>query len=342
MPRPVSNPPNPWASTAVEWLEPPPPARLEVFEETAKSILSKNDSPDVPFTFSANPYRGCQHACAYCYARPGHQHLDFGAGTDFERKLVVKTNAPELFAKELLRPSVRGESIALSGVTDCYQPLEASYELTRRMLKVALQRGVGIGIITKSALVRRDVDLLARLQRGPGAAVYLSIPFADASMARAIEPGAPSPSKRFEALAALSAAGVPVGVAIAPLIPGLNDSQVVEVLERAYEAGARRAFLIPLRLPNEVAPVFQERLREAYPERADKVVRAVQELRGGRLNDPRFGTRMGGLGPRFAAVQGLFDLTRRRLGYDARQADADVRMPAQAERARQASLFDES
>jgi len=318
MPRPVSNPPNPWSSTHVEWLEDPPDAPLEVFEEEAKTLLSQNDSPDVPFRLSANPYRGCQHACAYCYARPGHQYLSFGAGTDFERKLVVKTNAPELFALELARPSVRGEWVALSGVTDCYQPLEAVYGLTRRMLQVALQRRTAVGIITKSALVRRDVDLLARLARGPGAAVYLSIPFADGAMARKIEPGASSPSRRLETLRVLSEAGVPTGVAFAPLIPGLNDDQVPTVLERAHEAGARRAFLIPLRLPAEVAPVFQERLRQAYPDRFDKVIRAVAELRGGRLNDPRFGARMSGRGARFESTARLFAVTERRLGFRGR------------------------
>ena len=337
MPRPVSNPPNPWASSHIRWLEPPPPARLEVFEEEAKSLLTRNDSPDVPFTWGANPYRGCQHACAYCYARPGHQYLSFGAGTDFERKLVVKVNAPELFARELLRPVLRGQAVALSGVTDCYQPLEACYGLTRKLLRIALQRGVGIGIITKGALVQRDADLLARLARGPGARVYLSIPFADGAMARKIEPGAPSPGKRLETLRVLFEAGVPVGVALAPVIGGLNDDQVPEILERAHAAGARRAFLIPLRLPAEVAEVFTERLRAAYPRRADKVLAAVGESHRGRLNDPRFGARMRGQGPRFEATRRLFEITARRLGMET--SDEPELLDPRAN-ARQGSLFD--
>ncbi|MFT5290414.1 MAG: DNA repair photolyase [Planctomycetota bacterium] len=315
MPRHVSNPPNPWATQHVEWLEEPPRAKLEVFEEEAKSLLTKNDSPDVPFTWGANAYRGCQHGCSYCYARPGHQYLSFGAGTDFERKIVVKTNAAELFARELLRPAVRGQWIALSGVTDCYQPLEAHYGLTRRMLQIALQRHVPMGIITKGALVQRDADLLGRLARGPGAEVYVSVPFADADMARQVEPAASSPAKRFEAMAALHEAGVPVGLAIAPMIPGLNDDQLPEILERAYAAGARRAFMLPLRLPAEVAPVFEERLRQSFPDRADKVMRAVREMRGGQLNDPRFGARMDGSGVRYGATRRLFEISAKRLGF---------------------------
>lgn len=314
MPRPVSNPPNPWSSTHVEWLGEPPPARLEVFEEEARSILSENDSPDIPFTYSVNPYRGCFHGCAYCYARPTHQYLGWGAGTDFERRIVVKTNAPELLALELARPALRGERIAFSGVTDCYQPIEASYGLTRRCLEVALARGNPVGVITKGALVRRDTDVLARLARGPGASVYLSVPFADPRAATSLEPFAPPPAKRFEALEALSRAGVPTGVVIAPLVPGLGEPDVPRILEAAARAGARRAFLGLLRLPAEVEDVFRQRLEEAYPERAAKVLAALREAHGGRLYDPRFGARFRGEGARWRAVADLFRLHCRRLG----------------------------
>ena len=175
MPRRVSNPPNPWASTHVEWLDEPPPVELEVFEEQARSIVAANDSPDVPFRFSVNPYRGCQHACAYCYARPTHQYLGFGAGTDFDARIVVKRNAPALLRRELARKPLRGEWLAFSGVTDPYQPLEASYGLTRACLEECLAARVPVGVVTKGALVRRDADLLSRLARDAGARVFLSL-----------------------------------------------------------------------------------------------------------------------------------------------------------------------
>jgi DNA repair photolyase len=314
--RVVSNPPNPWVSTHVEWIGEPPEADLEVFEEHARSIIAHNDSPDVGFSYSVNPYRGCYHGCAYCYARNTHELLGFGAGTDFERKIVVKVNAPELLRKELMRPSWKGDLIAFSGVTDCYQPLEASYRLTRGCLEVCADFRQPVAIITKSALVRRDVDLLARLAREARASVGLSIPFADNDTARRMEPAASPPSQRFETLRILADAGVPVGVAVAPLIPGLNDSDIPEILERAYAAGARRAFRIALRLSAEVRPVFIERLRAVFPERAGKVLHAVEEMRGGKMNETAFGARMRGLGPRWEAIEALFDTHLRRLGFD--------------------------
>ncbi len=312
--RPVANPPNPWASTSVEYLDDIPPATLQVFEEQARSIVSENDSPDIGFRWSINPYRGCFHGCAYCYARPSHQWLGFGAGTDFERKLVVKTNAPELLRAHFARRSWSGELVVFSGVTDCYQPLEASYELTRRCLEVCLAYRNPVGVITKGALVRRDRELLGRLARTATATVTLSIPFADEELARRIEPFAGSPARRLDAMRALAEAGVAVGVAVAPVIPGLNDDQIPEVLERAHAAGARHAFLQLLRLPQEVLPVFEERLQAACPERFRKVVHAIQEMRGGRMNDPRFGARMRGQGPRWQLVTDLFELHCRRLG----------------------------
>src|SRR5688572_23214747 len=250
LPRRVSNPPNPWASAHVEWLGEAPPVTFEVFEEEAKSILATNDSPDVGFEYSVNPYRGCQHACAYCYARPTHQYLDLGAGTDFDSKIVVKVNAPELLRSELASARwKRGrETIVFSGVTDCYQPLEASYEVTRRCLEICHEFRHPIAVITKGALVRRDAALLARMERRGGAHVSVSIPFASDEDARRIEPLASSATTRFETIRRLSEAGVPVGVAVAPLIPGLNDFQVPEILARAREAGASSAFLVLLRL----------------------------------------------------------------------------------------------
>ncbi len=316
MPRPVANPPNPWESTHVEYLGEPPPVALHVYEETARSIVASNDSPDVPFRHSINPYRGCFHGCAYCYARPSHQHLGFGAGTDFERKLVVKTNAVELLRQTFMARRWKGEAIALSGVTDCYQPLEASYGLTRGLLEVCLEFRNPVGVITKGALIERDVDLLAALHRVTATRAYLSIPFADDAMGRAIEPYAASVGRRFAALRTLSQAGVVTGVSISPVIPGLNDDQIPEILRRAREAGAQRAFMIMLRLPAEVRPVFLDRLQQTMPLRATKVIHAIEQSRGGQLYDPRFGKRMTGTGPRWAAIEALFTTHRRRLGFE--------------------------
>lgn len=337
MPRPVSNPPNPWASTHVEWLGEPPPAALEVYEEEARSVLSRNDSPDVPFTYGVNPYRGCFHGCAYCYARTSHQFLGWGAGTDFERRIVVKVDAPERLSLELARPALRGERIAFSGVTDCYQPLEASYGLTRRCLEVCLARGNPVGVITKGALVRRDVDVLARLARGPGASVHISVPFADARIARLIEPYAPPPAKRFEAMRILAQAGIETGIAIAPLVPGLSDPDVPRLLEEAARAGARSAFLMLLRLPGEVETVFRERLTEVLPERSAKILGALREAHGGKLYDGAFGTRMRGSGPRWRATVDLFRLHCRRLGLD-QDWSAEGRAPQR--RAESRGLYD--
>ena len=322
----VSNPPNPWNPRHVEWLDEPPRADLVVYEEEAQSVLSENDSPDVGFRWSVNPYRGCQHACAYCYARPSHQYLGFGAGTDFDRHIVVKTNAPEVLARELARRSWRGETIVFSGNTDCYQPLEASYELTRRCLEVCLARANPIGMITKGALVRRDIDLLARLAKKCGAHVTVSIPFLDDDVGRKVEPGAAAPHKRFEALRALSEAGVETGIAIAPLIPGLNESDVPRLLERAKECGATSAFMVLLRLPAEVLPVFRERIAEALPERAKKIESAILDVRGGRMNESAFGRRMSGAGPRWDVVERMFDIQCARLGLNRREHPVPVKL----------------
>lgn len=312
--RPVQNPPNPWSTAHVEWLGTPPPAALEVFEEEARSVVNPVDSPDLPFRWSLNPYRGCFHGCAYCYARPSHEYLGFGAGTDFERRIVVKTNAPELLRAHLGRAAWRGETIAMSGVTDCYQPLEANYELTRRCLQVCAEYRQPVGIVTKGALVERDVDVLAELARHGAATVFVSVPFADEGDARAIEPFAGSPARRLRALRTLAAAGVPTGVSVSPLIPGLNDHQVPRILELARDAGARHAFHVLLRLPGAVEGVFAERLRAAFPDRADKVLSLLGQMRGGTVKDARFHHRMRGSGPRWQIVADLFARTARRLG----------------------------
>jgi DNA repair photolyase len=314
VPKRVSNPPNPWTSTEVDWLDDPPKAELHVYEEDARSVLTRNDSPDLPFRWSLNPYRGCQHACAYCYARPDHQYLGWGAGTDFDTRIVVKRNAPEVLRRELRKPSWRGELVLFSGDTDCYQPLEAGYALTRRCLQECLAAHNPVSVITKGALVRRDVDVLAALARDRLAGVFVSIAFASDDVAHRIEPSVPPPSRRFETIRALADAGNPVGVAVAPVIPGLSDAEIPEILARARAAGARRAFLTMLRLSREVLPVFADRLEAAFPDRAARVLGAVARIRGGKLSESAFGRRMAGQGPRWDAIAQLFALHCRRLG----------------------------
>ncbi|MEK6676972.1 MAG: PA0069 family radical SAM protein [Planctomycetota bacterium] len=314
--RSVDNPPNPYDTRCVEWLEPPPTARLEVYEETASSILSENDSPDLPFRWSVNPYRGCQHACAYCYARPYHEYLGYGAGTDFETKLVAKINAPELLERAFRGKKWQRESVNFSGVTDCYQPMEACYELTRRCLEVCLEYGNPAGIVTKGFLVVRDAELLSKLNQVSSARVYLSIPFADAGMAKLIEPQAPTPSRRFEAIRRLRECGVPVGVMVAPIIPGLNDSDIPKILEQAAEAGAQSASYTVLRLSGSVEPVFLSRIREVLPLRAERIISRLGEIRGGKLTDSRFGHRMRGEGTYWESIRSLFSLMKKKYGFE--------------------------
>lgn len=316
MVRPIHNPPNPYLSTHVEYLGEPPPAALSVFEEQARSILSENESPDLPFRYSINPYRGCMHACAYCYARPSHHYLGWGAGTDFDRKIVVKINAAELLEREFQKPSWTGETLMFSGVTDAYQPLEASYRLTRRLLELCLLYRNPVSIITKSALIRRDADLLGALAREADAGVWMSIPYASDEVAGVLEPYAGRISRRFEALKTLADAGVSTGIAISPVIVGVTERDIPELLERAHEAGVRRAFVTCLRLPREVLPVFDERVRAGLPEQAGKIQKALLEVRGGEVDTRGFGERFRGQGARWKAVEDMFELHCKKLGIE--------------------------
>jgi DNA repair photolyase len=310
----ISNPPNPWASTEVEYLEGAPEMRLEVFEDASRRILAENDSPDVGFRWSVNPYRGCFHACAYCYARPSHEYLSFGAGTDFDRKIVVKRNAAALLRQAFAKKSWRRETVVFSGVTDCYQPLEASYRLTRGCLEVCVEYANPAGVITKSALIERDVDVLAALARAASVRVTVSIPFWDAKRARAIEPYVPTPGRRLKVIETLAKAGIPVGVNVAPIIPGLNDQDIPRILTAARDAGATHAGTVLLRLPGSVKAVFEERLRAAVPLTADRVLHRIRETRGGKLYDARFGARGRGEGKYAEAIHALFESTASRLG----------------------------
>jgi DNA repair photolyase len=318
---PVSNPNSRFERFAVEYDEGEVrETGVDLYDDHSKSILSENDSPDLGFRFSVNPYRGCLHGCSYCYARPSHEYLGFGAGTDFERKIMVKRQAPELLRDAFERRSWRGELVVFSGNTDCYQPLERKLELTRRCLEVCLEYKNPIHIITKGVLVERDFDLLAELSRVAQAGLTLSIPFRDESVARAMEPYAAAPSRRFETMRRASEAGIDVSINVAPLIPGLNDRDVVPLLEAAKAAGAKSAGTSMLRLPGAVAEVFVERLERDLPLAAEKVLARVREMRGGKLNDPRFGARQTGEGRYAKTVLDLFEVTVRRLGLDHRPA----------------------
>ncbi len=463
--KPISNPPNPWSTTEVEYLEEAPHARLEVYEDHTREILSHNDSPDVGFAWSVNPYRGCFHACSYCmsgdtpilmgdrttrpladirvgdeihgtsvhgrhrryartrvlahwqsvkqafrirldngtaivasgdhrfltkrgwkrvtnsvlrahlatgdsllgtgafsgrlegrvvapsagmrvasieplgrelpmydlttgtgdfiangvvshkcYARPSHEYLGFGAGTDFDRKITVKPEAPRLLRDAFERPSWKGELIVFSGVTDCYQPLEASYRLTRGCLEVCAEYRNPVGIITKSPLIERDLDVLQALAKVADVGVTVSIPLWDREHAHAVEPHVASPQRRMQIIERLAAAGLDVGVNVAPMIPGLGDEDIARILEAAAAAGARRAGFVFLRLPGSVAPVFEGRLRQALPLRAERVLARVREARGGKLYDSRWGVRGRGEGRYAEAARALFESTARRVG----------------------------
>lgn len=313
--RQISNPPNPFESQHRDLLEPAGTAKLTLYTDDSREILSRNESPDLPFRWSVNPYRGCFHACAYCYARPSHEYWGFGSGTDFESKLVVKEHAPELLRRAFEKPSWRGELIVLSGNTDCYQPLEAEYGLTRACLAVCADYRNPVGIITKGSLVLRDLDVLARLQREAWVLVYFSIPFSSDEMARKMEPQAPSISKRFSAMKALSEAGIPTGLSIAPIIPGLNENDIPELLERASDAGACTATHSLLRLSGSLESVFMDRVGAAFPERIGKITNRLREVRGGTLTESRFFNRQGGQGPYWELIERLFAVAKRRVGF---------------------------
>jgi len=289
--------------------------KVGVYEDATREILSRNDSPDLDFRWSVNPYRGCFHACAYCYARPSHEYWGFGAGTDFESKLIAKPQAASLLRDAFMRPSWKGDLIVFSGNTDCYQPLEATYGLTRACLEVCGEFRNPVGIITKAALVVRDLDVLRRLHEHASVRVYFSIPFADNETARKVEPQAPSITKRLDALRTLSEAGIPTGVSIAPVIPGLNEDDIPEILMRARQAGASNAMFVLLRLSGHVEPVFLERMAAAFPDRIGKMANRIREVRGGKMSEGDFFKRYQGHGVHWQMMQQLFEVTRRKAGY---------------------------
>ena len=315
------NPANRFDELAYEWEESADPAerpapKTRFYRDTAKSILVKNDSPDIPFTWSLNPYRGCEHGCVYCYARPYHEYLGLSSGLDFESMIFVKDDAPELLAAELARPSWEPETIALGGVTDVYQPIERKLLITRRCLAVLADARHPCGLVTKNHLVVRDVDVLQELSKLRLARVFVSLTTLDPDLARRMEPRASTPAKRLEAIRVLARAGVHVGVMAAPMIMGLNDHELPGLLEAAADAGASSAGYVPLRLPHQLGAVFTDWLERNYPDRKEKVLNQIRSMRGGVLNDSRFGSRMRGEGIFAEHLAKLFALTCRKVGLN--------------------------
>ncbi len=309
------------------------------FRDPSRRALSTNQSPDLPFDSGLNPYRGCEHGCVYCYARPTHEYLGFSAGLDFETRILVKEDLPDLLRRELAAPRWRPQVVAVGTVTDAYQPIERRLGLTRRCLEVFVEFRNPVSVVTKSELVVRDADLLGELARFEAASVSVSITSLDRALHRAMEPRAAAPARRLAAIEALAKAGIPVGVLVAPVIPGLNDHEIPSIVAAAARAGAVGASLVMLRLPHGLAPLFESWLDRHRPERKAKVLGLVRAMRGGRLNDPRFHSRQRGEGHHAEQTHALFELARRRAGLVARSPElstASFRRPAEP----QLALFD--
>jgi DNA repair photolyase len=324
---PLRSEPTPEEAAGLEAQSP----ATQLLADPSRTIVATNESPDVGFDASINPYRGCEHGCAYCYARPTHEYLGFSAGLDFETRILVKERAPELLRARLSARSWKPQVVALSGVTDAYQPAERRLGITRRCLEVLAEFRNPVTVVTKSFLVSRDADLLRELAGFDAASVCVSITTLDPELQRRMEPRAAPPQRRLAAIEILAAAGVPVGVVVAPIVPGLTDHEAPRILEAAASAGARFAGRVVLRLPHGVAELFDGWLAEHYPERRARVLSRVRALRGGRLYDPRFGVRQRGEGRWADEMEALFELARRRAGLAPRGPElsaAHFRRPA--------------
>ncbi len=297
-------------------LEELPPFKTTVIPEQPKTILTRNSSPDISFDRSINPYRGCEHGCSYCYARPTHAYMGLSPGLDFESKLFAKLNAAELLRGELSDPAYRPQTIALGANTDPYQPIERQYRLTRQVLEVLAEFDHPVGIVTKSALVVRDLDILSAMAKKRLVKVAVSVTTLDPKLARAMEPRAATPGKRIEALGLLAAAGIPTVVMVAPIVPALNDSEIEKILAAAHAAGTREAGYVLLRLPLEVRTIFSEWLKAARPDRAAHVLSLIRQTRDGKENDATFGRRMTGSGPYAWTIGRRFELACARLGIN--------------------------
>jgi len=312
-----ANPDNRFQAVQVEWEEGEEPLapKTILLKDHSKSILSKSDSPDLGFTLGLNPYRGCEHGCVYCYARPTHEYLGFSAGLDFETKILVKENAPELLREELASKNWVPETIMISGVTDAYQPVERKLRITRKCLEVLVEFLNPVGIITKNALVTRDIDLLKELAAAQAVHVTLSVTTLDDELCAILEPRTSRPRARLQAISQLAEAGISVGVNLAPVIPGLTDHEIPSILDAAYKAGARSAGMVPVRLPYGVKDLFETWLGTHFPDAKDKVLHRIREMRGGKLNDARFGSRMRGEGKYAEQLAQLFAVTKRKVGF---------------------------
>jgi DNA repair photolyase len=315
----AENPPNRFEKVHLErdedWNpEEDPLPRTQFLKDTSKTIIAYNDSPDIGFEASINPYRGCEHGCIYCYARPFHEYLGFSAGIDFETKIMVKENAPQLLREELSSPKWKPQVIAISGVTDCYQPIERKLKITRGCLEVLAEFRNPVGIITKNFLVTRDIDLLAQLARHNAVQVHISLTTLDTELRKIMEPRTSPPAARLEAIRRLSEAGVRVGILMAPVIPGLTDHEIPAVLDAAAKAGAKTAGHVTLRLPHAVAPLFEKWLETHFPDRKEKVLNRLRSMRGGKLYDSKWGQRMRGDGIFADQIDQFFDVARRKAG----------------------------
>jgi len=295
-----------------------PNPKTTFFDDQSDSIIVRNDSPDVGFSAGINPYRGCEHGCAYCYARPYHEYLGFSAGLEFETKIVVKKRAAELLRRELSKPKYVPEVLGISGVTDCYQPAERHFRITRACLEVLAEFRNPVSLITKNFLITRDIDLFKELAAFEAVHVTISITTMNADLAAKMEPRASSPAHRLRAIEMLAKAGVPVGVNVAPIVPGLNDREIPAVLEAARSAGATDAGYTMLRLPYGVKDVFTDWLKENFPEKLERILGSVREVRGGKLNVSDFATRMKGEGHYAEHIRQMFHVFRERLGYGGR------------------------
>lgn len=296
------------------------PFKTEVQIEKPRTIITRNQSPDLSFDRSINPYRGCEHGCVYCFARPTHAYMGLSAGVDFEARLFAKPDAPRLLERELSRPGYKVQPIAIGTNTDPYQPVEKQWRIMRQLLEVLEAAGHPVGIVTKSALVMRDIDILSRMASKGLARVALSVTTLDRKLARTMEPRAATPERRLEAIRALSNAGIPVSVMVAPVIPGLNDHEIERILDSVKAAGADAAGYVMLRLPIEVSPLFRDWLLRHYPDRYRHVMSLIRSMRGGKDYDAEFGKRMRGTGPYAWQIARRFDLTAKRLGLNARKA----------------------
>jgi DNA repair photolyase len=296
----------------------------QIIEEQAKSILAGNDSPDIGFDLSINPYRGCEHGCIYCYARPTHSYLNLSPGLDFETRIVAKVNAAERLRHALGQPGYQPKLLNIGSATDAYQPAERRLRITRAVIEVLRDHAHPFSLITKSSGVERDLDLITPMAEKRLAAVYVSITTLDPALARILEPRAASPQRRLRTLKTLAEAGVPVGVSVSPLIPFINEPELERILEAAHAAGARSAFSIVLRLPWEVKPLFQNWLTQHFPDRSSRVMARLREMRGGRDNDSRFGSRMTGQGLWAQLLRQRFEKACARLGMNRARVELDL------------------